>query len=131
MNHEVEYIKSFIIKDKKQRYYDLIRSKKGRLKIKSLLCHAHIADIVDEFKFLLPTKNQMLSTILKILKSHNAKNTCQLIFESKIINNEEMELEDALKKFFGQSSGIIISCIPGKLAYYEGEDTDERYIIKK
>jgi hypothetical protein len=40
-----------------------------------------------------------------------------------------MELEKALAEIIGQGMGTFISCIPGKLGYFEGEDPGERYLV--
>jgi len=33
-----------------------------------------------------------------------------------------LQLESALESVVGNGMGTILSCIPGKLAYFEGED---------
>jgi hypothetical protein len=40
-----------------------------------------------------------------------------------------MDLEMALKTTIGYGMGTIISCIPGKLAYFE--DEEQRYILQR
>jgi hypothetical protein len=42
-----------------------------------------------------------------------------------------MPLDAALEGVYCGDMGAIISCIPGKLAYYEGEDHGERYILDR
>jgi len=41
-----------------------------------------------------------------------------------------MGLLDALKSVVGYGMGTVISCIPGRLGYFEGEFR-ERYILQK
>jgi hypothetical protein len=31
----------------------------------------------------------------------------------------------------GMGDGVVLSCIPGKLAYYESEDASGRYILSR
>ena len=38
---------------------------------------------------------------------------------------------DALSKTVGMDAGTLISCIPGKLAYFEMEGADERFILER
>jgi len=40
-----------------------------------------------------------------------------------------MELAVALKEVVGRQMGTFLSCIPGKLAYFEDEDV--RYILER
>ena len=42
-----------------------------------------------------------------------------------------MPLHDALNDVVGSSDGTFVSCIPGKLAYFEGEEPNERYILER
>jgi len=44
------------------------------------------------------------------------------------LDGQELDLAEALKGIFGQDSGAFISCIPGKLGYFECEDPGYRYI---
>jgi len=38
------------------------------------------------------------------------------------LDGQELLLESALESVVGNGIGTILSCIPGKLAYFEGED---------
>lgn len=40
-------------------------------------------------------------------------------------------LEEALRDVVGSSSGTVICCIPGRLAYYEGEEAGRRFILSR
>jgi hypothetical protein len=42
-----------------------------------------------------------------------------------------MDLQDALDWTVATGTGTLISCIPGELAYYEGEDINLRYILQR
>ena len=43
----------------------------------------------------------------------------------------EMDLKEALDKTIGHDSGTIISCIAGKLAFWESDDMNYRYILHR
>ena len=45
-----------------------------------------------------------------------------MISERAAIDGKELELEAALGEVVGNNAGAILSCVPGKLAYFEGED---------
>ncbi len=40
-----------------------------------------------------------------------------------------MDLKEAINELFNMDFGYIISCIPGKLAYYQGEDIFNKAIL--
>jgi len=42
-----------------------------------------------------------------------------------------MSLSDALLETVGMGAGTFISCVPGKLGYFELEDLSERYILER
>ena len=42
-----------------------------------------------------------------------------------------MALDNALEETLGKGMGTLISCIPGKLAYFELEDINEKYILER
>ncbi len=48
---------------------------------------------------------------------------------SERIDGIEMELLAALEEVVGNGNGAILSCIPGRLGYFEGE-WRERYILE-
>jgi hypothetical protein len=56
------------------------------------------------------------------LKSKGAGLTCWVISEDPDIDGREIDLRTALEKVSGRGIGTVLSCIPGKLAYFEGED---------
>jgi hypothetical protein len=43
-------------------------------------------------------------------------------------DGKHMELLTALKQIVGYGTGTVLSCIPGKLAYFEGE-IRERFLL--
>jgi hypothetical protein len=45
------------------------------------------------------------------------------------IDGTEMNLTDALSQVVGMDAGALISCIPGKLAYFEMEGLGKRYLL--
>jgi hypothetical protein len=49
--------------------------------------------------------------------------------ESKDLDDREIELEEALDLIIGLGSGALLSCIPGRLAYFEGEGPSDRCVL--
>jgi hypothetical protein len=40
-------------------------------------------------------------------------------------------LRDAINQILGVGHGTLLSCVPGRLGYFEGEDPGERYILER
>jgi len=64
-----------------------------------------------------------------LLLSKNAPDVCYLISESTSLDGKVMPLEEAINKIVGSGIATIVSCIPGELAYYEGENLKNRLIL--
>ncbi len=72
---------------------------------------------------------QGVETIFSLLISKGAKQTCWVISEDIDMDGRELDLKPTLEKVIGSGMGTILSCIPGKLAYFEGED--ERLLLAR
>jgi hypothetical protein len=69
------------------------------------------------------------TNILELLRMKGAGPTCWVISEDSDLDAREMDLHEALKKTIGRGMGTILSCVPGKLAYFE--DEEDRYILQR
>jgi hypothetical protein len=129
--HEEKLIKSFFLPERQSRYLVLLSSSnsKHRLKLRAYL--AHCRDIDMRFAFRVPSKQQNIDDIYMCLKEKGAPDTCYVFSENIQINNLELPLKKALEETIGLGAGTFLSCIPGKLAYYEGEEPGERYICER
>ncbi len=65
------------------------------------------------------------------LRKYGAPKTCYLISADAALDGQEMQLSDALDTIGASYSGAFISCIPGKLGYFEYEDMKSAYLLKK
>jgi hypothetical protein len=54
-----------------------------------------------------------------------------LLAEDAALDGRRMPLVDALNEVVGRGMGAFVSCLPGRLAFYEGEDTGERYLLER
>jgi hypothetical protein len=46
-------------------------------------------------------------------------------------DGEDMDLLTALKQIVGYGTGTVLSCVPGKLAYFEGEIRERFLLVRK
>lgn len=46
--------------------------------------------------------------------------------ENATLDGREVSLTEALRETVGSGMGTLLSCIPGRLGYYEGEEPNER-----
>jgi hypothetical protein len=128
-SHEEQFARCFIVPRKRARYLTLLESKRGRAKL--LNGFNHCRDLDPRFAKEIPTGQQSANSIEALLRRKGAPDTCYVISDNRDIDGKEMSLPDALLETVGMDVGTLISCVPGKLAYFESEAFDGRYILER
>ena len=120
-------IRAFIVPHRQERYLGFIANPKKRAKLLGEL--AHFRALNPEFQVAIPPNQQNPEGVLKILRSRGASQRCWVISENREIDGLETDLTMALEETIGRQMGTIISCVPGKLAYFEDEDA--RFVLAR
>lgn len=112
MDHEEAFVSVFVVPEKRTRYLEFLRKPKRRAEILDRLCHF--------FDFLpqLATPVARDSTLAAMLRKQGAGVTAHLIGGRKGLDGRDMPLEDAINEAMIDPSGVVVSCIPGRLALY-------------
>jgi hypothetical protein len=126
MNPEKALFQAFAVPNKRQRYINLLDSNGGREKIRLSL--DHFKDLDPRFARRVNPGEQNLIDLLRILRGLGAPAACHVISSDKKLDGHEMGLVEALSAVIGRGFGTFLSCVPGELAYFEGEELRERYI---
>ena len=125
--HEELLIERLITHSKKERMKYLLQTKKGRKKLRNRL--AHNIEFDPRFIIKLEPGEQTINDILSILLNSGSPSNCYIISENSEIDGKLLDLEKALDEIIGSGMGSIISCIPGKLVYVEGEEASQRFLV--
>jgi hypothetical protein len=128
-SHEEQFARCFIVPQKRARYLALLESKRGRAKL--LNGFNHCPDLDPRFAKEIPSGQQSADSIEALLRRMGAPDTCYVMSDNRAIDGREMSLPDALSETVGMDAGTLISCVPGKLAYFELEAFDGRYILER
>jgi len=72
---------------------------------------------------------QHAALIHELLVAKGAGPKCWVISEDSEMDGREFDLATALKETVGRGMGTLISCIPGKLGYFE--DEEDRFILER
>lgn len=136
MNKEQEEIivKSFFTKSLRERVMFELSSSKRRKDALSRLCHTYHTTLIERYMVEIPKPNSNPAEIEAILKSYGAGKSCYVISWSDELDGKHLPLRTALERAVGLGLPSIISCIPGKLAYFEAEQeygAPPRYILKR
>jgi hypothetical protein len=133
MSAEIErkFIEAFATKDKRQRLLDFFASDKNRWKGLLELQHFH-PDIIDSRRAeRIPRSESSPDNISRRLKQKGAPAECYVFSNCKELDRRFMPLDDAIRETHGLGIGTVISCIPGELAFFEGELFPDEHILQR
>ena len=128
--HEQAFIEGFVQKWRRERAFLCLADLRRRRKFTGRFAH-HGRDILmpECLRSVVPSQ-QHAKDIYSILVSLGAPERCHVISENGSLDGKEMDLLLCLREVVGCGMGTVISCIPGRLGYFEGE-VRERYILQR
>jgi hypothetical protein len=129
MSHEEELLARFLIASKRERYVAMISNPKKRPKFLRELDHFKALD--PRYQVSIPPSQQHPAQIAALLSQKGAPKSCSVTSSASELDGQEMPLLEALKEVVGRQMGTFLSCIPGKLAYFEGEERGDRWILER
>jgi len=122
-------IRAFVVPDRQERYLALLGSERGRTKVRAAL--AHFRDLDPRYARAMPANILSAASLAELLGRKGAPAECYLFTEDGALDNRRMPLADALKAVVGRGQGAFVSCVPRRLAYFEGEDVGARYLLER
>lgn len=78
-----------------------------------------------------PSGLQGTGDIELLLRSRGAPSTCHVMSENGALDGRKLPLAEALAEIVGWGASSLLSCRPGRLAYFEGEEPGERYLLER
>jgi hypothetical protein len=120
VNYEEALIKAFIPLHRQERFLEIIAKPKKRAKLLTELYH--FDGLNPKFMVAVAPNEQNASALLKILRAKGAGSKCYVMSTNPKLDGKEVDLETALKESVGSEEGTLISCVPGRLGYFENED---------
>ena len=123
---ETEFVKTFVIKKKQERYVYLVKSRKRR---KTFLRELyHFRDFDPAYEVPLSGATKTADGLIAELRRRGAVHDCWIISVRADLDGTTMPLADAIHEA-RRTEGTIVLCAPGKLAYYEGEPPHNQCIL--
>lgn len=135
--HVKEFIKNFVAPPRRYRYLRLLEGNaRQRAKVSNLLGEPHIIrsrceDMAKTVKG--AANNEKIATIHDRLIALGAPDTC-VVWSDQFAADEliEMQLRDGLEVAVTPPFvNTVVSCIPGRLAYYQGDWADDCCICRR
>jgi hypothetical protein len=128
MEVEETTFRAFLRHGRAERYVSLAR-KSRKTKLRENLYQVDAA-IDRRYVLVVGTEDANPSAVCRLLRHYGAPASCHVISADTNLDGQELDLEEALAEVFDFSQATIISCIPGKLAYFEG-DWHTHWILKR
>lgn len=122
MNIEIEkkIINNFVIKHKRNRIsHELLSKKKRRNALSRFSDYNRLFD--TKYIIEIPKPNSDYIQIYEFIKRYYVQEECYVFAYNENLNSDYVNLKDALKEVVGNGMPALVSCIPDKLVYYEGE----------
>lgn len=66
-----------------------------------------------------------------MLRKRGAPSTCYVLAANGDLDGRFMPLSEALGAIIGRGEGAFVSCIPGRLAFYEYEGAKSSYLLAR
>lgn len=126
--HEEQLFRELIDSSQRKRLLTL-RKLKNRQKLLSYLPHSIRFD--QRYTLAIPANQQSSKQILSLLLKQGSPQKVYVLSEDPKIDSQTLDIQDVMAHIVGSGFASIVSCIPGQLAYYEGEEANNRIILKK
>jgi hypothetical protein len=121
----------FLAAGRRDRFRSQLASRRGRQKLRARL--AHFGDLDERVCVPVPTlpADGWRAWVLHTLQSSSAPQYCYLVSEDSALDGQHLALCEALDRVLGHEMGTLISCIPGRLGFFEGEDPGHRWVLRR
>lgn len=110
--HERAFVMAFILPARRERYLDGLASPKRRRKILDKLNHR--IDLAASCVAELPA-----STWNKL--AANSDKTCHLIADASDMDGKDVTFNEGMEFLQEHPFGAVLSCVPGRIAFYKAE----------
>jgi hypothetical protein len=115
MNHEQAFVSVFVVREKRARYAEFLPKPKRRVTITNRFCH--FFDFIPNLAKQIPRDSDLAGQ----LRKRGAGDIAHVIGGRHGLDGRDMPLEEAINEAMIDPSGVLISCIPGRLALYMQE----------
>ena len=129
IEHEAAFVRAFIIAAKQGRLVELLAKPKRRRDVLETLYHSK--DLDPRFMVKIPPAKQTAEGIETLLRARGAPEQCYVISTDEYLDGKTVTLRDAITRIIGVGHGTLLSCVPGQLGYFEGEDAGARYVLER
>jgi len=129
VNHEAAFAKAFLPSEKRARFVQILAQPKRRKEMLTQL-NGHLP-YLPAFAMTVPGEQDFPDALVALLAAKGAGPTCHVIVDGLKADGRELPLREALMLICMHRSGAILSCLPGRLAYYKPESPASGIILER
>ena len=128
-DHERGFL-AFLAEPTKRRLETLLElGEKRRRDIRELLHHS--VRLEPRFTQHVSGSDAFSGPVEGMLRKQGAPSACYVLAANSDLDGREMPLLEALETVIGMGDGAFISCIPGRLGFYEYADMKSSYLLSR
>jgi hypothetical protein len=129
MNHEEAFAKAFLPSEKRARFIQHLADPRKRREMLERLNRD--LPYMPGFAMEVPGSQDFPSELEKLLRAKGAGPTCHVLADGLKADGRELPLREALNLVCLHERGAILSCLPGRLAYYKPESPRPGLILER
>jgi hypothetical protein len=129
VDHEAAFAKAFLPSEKRARFVQVLAQPRRRKEMLVQL-NGHLPYLAA-YATAVPSEQDFPDALVTLLRSKGAGPTCYVIADGLKADGRELPLREALMLICMHRSGAILSCLPGRLAYYKPESPAPGILLER
>ncbi|HYH63300.1 MAG TPA: hypothetical protein VD866_01235 [Urbifossiella sp.] len=123
--HEEAVVRAFVVSARRGRWLEALTDPARRSRFLDRLNHC--PDLDPRFVTTVPSGAEVVG----LLRSRGAPATCHVLSAADELDGRELPLEQAVAEAEKAGWGTIVSCLPGRLAYYYDECGERKLVLER
>lgn len=123
--HEDATVRAFVTSARRMRWLESLASEKRRRAFLGRLDHCR--DFDERYASTMPSNADIVAELF----TRGAPADCHVMSSDAALDGQTLPLVDAVTRTHLRGSGTIISCVPGRLAYYCGESGERHLLLER
>jgi hypothetical protein len=129
LNHEEAFARAFLPSEKRARFIQLLAQPRRRPEMLAQLDGR--LPYLAAFAPVVPSDQDFPEALEQLLIAKGAGPTCHVLVAGLKADGRELPLGEALRTICLHRSGAILSCLPGRLAYYKPESPAPGILLER
>lgn len=129
VGHEQAFADAFVHREKRARYRQFLANPKRRRQVLDRLNHG--MDIDRSWAIRIMPADRSAAAVARLLRKKGSGPICHVIADGLEIDGQDVLLSEALAQVEAHDFGVVLSCIPGQLAFYKEEAPGEWFVLER